>query len=104
MSDIAVAAQTIWVTDNNNAITPVNTGGSQGFFWASASPNPTISSTSPRQLQNIVERHLNTVGTVFCDGHVKSLKLEDMARTKTLTDPVDGATKNVMTLFTIEND
>lgn len=104
MADIAVPAQTIWVTDNNNAVSAVNTGGSQGFFWTNAANNPTISNTAPRQLQNIVERHLESVGTVFCDGHVKSLKLNDMARPKSLTDPVDGTTKNVMPLFTIEND
>jgi prepilin-type N-terminal cleavage/methylation domain-containing protein/prepilin-type processing-associated H-X9-DG protein len=104
LPQIAVPAQTVWVTDNNNAVTAVNTGGSQGFFWTNAANNPTITNTSPRQLQNIVERHLDTVSVVFCDGHVKSLKLDDMARTKTLTDPIDGATKNVMTIFTIEND
>ncbi len=104
LPQIEVPAQTVWVTDNNNAVTAVNTGGSQGFFWTVAAANPSISNTSPRQLQNISERHLNTVGTVFCDGHVKSLKLDDMARTKTVTDPIDTVTKNVMTIFTIEND
>lgn len=104
LPQIEVPAQTIWVTDNNNAVSVSNTGGSQGFFWGNAAANPTISNTSPRQLQNIVERHLDTVGTVFCDGHVKSLKLDDMVRPTILTDPVDGATKNVLTIFTIEKD
>jgi len=104
MSSIAVPAATIWVTDNNNAVTAVNTGGSQGFFWTNAAANPSITSTAPRQLQNISERHLEFANAVFCDGHVKAMKLDDMARTKTLVDPVDGATKNVMTVFTIEND
>lgn len=104
LSDIAAPAQTIWVTDNNNAITAINTGGSQGFFWMTAAANPPINNSSPRQLQNIVERHLDTVGTVYCDGHAKAIKLDELARTKSVTDPVDGATKNVMTVFTIEND
>jgi prepilin-type N-terminal cleavage/methylation domain-containing protein/prepilin-type processing-associated H-X9-DG protein len=104
LPQIEVPAATVWVTDNNNAVSVVNTGGSQGFFWTDATANPPITTTSPRQLQNIVERHLDTVGVVFCDGHVKSLKLDDMARKKTVTDPVDGTTKSVMPIFTIEND
>ncbi len=104
LSNIAVPSQTAWVTDNNNAISTSNPGGSQGFFWTNAGANPPISSTSPRQLNNIVERHLESVNTLFCDGHVKSLKLDEMARKKTLFDPLDSATKDVMTLFTIEND
>ena len=104
LSNVAVPSQTVWVTDNNNAPTPINTGGSQGFFWTNAAAAPSISNTSPRQLNNIVERHLEFVNTLFCDGHVKSFKLDDMTRTKSLTDPVDGLTKNVMTIFTIEND
>lgn len=104
LSSVGVPSQTVWVTDNNNAPTAVNTGGSQGFFWTNSAANPVISNTSPRQLNNIVERHLEFVNTLFCDGHVKSLKLDDMTRKKTLTDPVDGLSKSVMTIFTIEND
>ena len=104
-ADVTVPSQTIWVTDNNNAITVINTGGSQGFFWTNAAANPVITTTtSPRQLQNISERHLDFANAVFCDGHVKAMKLDDLARTKNLVDPVDGTTKNVLTLFTIEND
>lgn len=104
LAQLAAPASTVWVTDNANEITAVNSGGSQGFFWASPATNPTISNSSPRQLQNIVERHLETAGTLFCDGHVKSLKLDALAARKMLVDPTDGATKSVMTLFTIEDD
>ena len=98
LADLAAPASTVWVTDNANEITPVNTGGSQGFFWSSPATNPSITATSPRQLQNIVERHLDTTGTLFCDGHVKALKLDALAATKVI-----GADR-VMTLFTIEDD
>ncbi len=98
------AAQTVWVTDNNNAPSAVNTGGSQGFFWASAAANPVVSNSSPRQLQNILERHLETSNVLFCDGHVKALKLDALAARKSLIDPTDGQTKSVMTLFTVEDD
>jgi prepilin-type processing-associated H-X9-DG protein len=104
LAAVAVPAQTVWVTDNNNSVSTVNTGGSQGFFWARPAVNPSITSTTPRQLQNIVERHLDTTGVLFCDGHVKSFKLGELAKTKRLTDPRDGGEKNVMTIFTIEDD
>jgi prepilin-type N-terminal cleavage/methylation domain-containing protein/prepilin-type processing-associated H-X9-DG protein len=103
-ADLAVPAATAWVTDNNNAPSTANPGGSQGFFWTNATANPPVSTPSPRQLQNIVERHLDTTGILFCDGHVKSLKLDVLAKTTSLVDPVDGSTKNVMTIFTIEDD
>jgi prepilin-type N-terminal cleavage/methylation domain-containing protein/prepilin-type processing-associated H-X9-DG protein len=104
LASLAVPATTIWVTDNNNAPSTANPGGSQGFFWPNAASNPSITATNPRQLQNIVERHLETTSVLYCDGHVKAHKLDALTATKALTDPIDGQTKNVMTLFTIEDD
>lgn len=45
-----------------------------------------------------MERHLDTTNVLFCDGHVKALKLDVLARTKII------GTDQVMTLFTIEDD
>ena len=95
---ISVPSSTVWITDNNNAVTTANADGSQGFFWTTPSANPVISTTTPRQLQNIVERHLDTTNVLFCDGHVKAMKLDALAKTKTI------GTDQVMTLFTIEDD
>ncbi|PQV65045.1 hypothetical protein B1R32_10252 [Abditibacterium utsteinense] len=101
---IGNAAQTVWVTDNNNAPSAINSGGSQGFFWGSSALNPSISNASPRQLQNILERHLETTNVLFCDGHVKALKLDVLSARKSLVDPADNQTKDVMTIFTVEDD
>ena len=98
LSQMATPSTTVWVTDNNNAVSTVNTGGSQGFFWGSPVANPSISTSTPRQLQNIVERHLDTTNVLFCDGHVKALKLDALAKTKAV------GSDQVMTLFTIEDD
>ncbi len=98
MASVVVPSATVWVTDNNNSPSAFNPGGSQGFYWPTPAANPTTSATSPRQLQNIVERHLETVNTLFCDGHVKAMKLDALAKTKTI------GTAQVMTLFTIEDD
>jgi len=97
-SQIGVPSETVWMADNANAPSPTNPGGSQAFYWATPASNPAISNSHPKQLQNIIERHLDTTNVLFCDGHVKAFKLDALARTKTI-----GADQ-VMTLFTIEDD
>jgi len=105
LSLIPNAAATVWATDNNNR---EEINGSYGFSWANAlppnSPVITTNAAGQRQLEKIIERHLETTNVLYCDGHVKALKLDALAKTKTLVDPLDGATKNVMTAFTIEDD
>lgn len=102
---LAVPTTTVWVTDNNNAATATNTGGSQGFFWPDWTKNPVINkAVTPRQLQNISERHIGRVNVLYCDGHVKAVTLDSLAQTKHLVDPIDGKPKDVMTAFTIEDD
>ncbi|HEX8372367.1 MAG TPA: prepilin-type N-terminal cleavage/methylation domain-containing protein [Chthoniobacterales bacterium] len=92
---------TVWVTDTNNR---QESNGSFGFSWANAGANPSITSGEPRQLEKIIERHRGTTNALFCDGHVETRKLETLSHTKSVVDPVDGGTKNVMTLFTVEAD
>jgi prepilin-type N-terminal cleavage/methylation domain-containing protein/prepilin-type processing-associated H-X9-DG protein len=92
-SQIVVPATTVWVTDNNNAVSTTNPGGSQGFFWGATPPVDTTK--SPRQLQNIVERHLDTTGVLWCDGHVKSSKLDVLAMPNSA---------GILPAFTIEED
>ncbi len=93
MASVVVPSTTVWVTDNNNAPSSTNPNGSQGFYW---NTTPTIdSSKNPRQLQNIVERHLNTTSVLWCDGHVKSMKLDALAKPNA---------SGVLSLFTIEDD
>ena len=111
LSMLAVPATTVWVTDNNNAPTLTNTGGSQGFLPAGRpisrmrdTQSHINSTVTPRQLNNISERHTGHVNVLYCDGHVKALTLDALAQTKTLVDPMDGQTKNIMTAFTIEDD
>ena len=104
LASVAVPATTVWVTDNNNAPSAANPGGSQGFFWSNANPNPTITATSPRQLQNIVERHLETTSVLYCDGHVKAQKLDALAKTTPVYVNSTLDTLPVMTTFTIEDD
>jgi len=98
---IAEPARTVWVTDTNNR---GEANGSFGFSWANSGSNPTITSTSPRQLEKIIERHRGGTNTLFCDGHVELRKLETLAVSRSITDSINGSTKTIMPLFTIEAD
>ena len=89
LAAIVTPATTILATDGN------------GHFectWQNPAGNPTISDTSPRTLGQCVERHLDTTNVLWCDGHVKASKLQNIAATKTV------GTDQVMTLWTIEDD
>ena len=93
MASLETPATTVWVADNNNAASAANPGGSQGFFWGAA---PAVdASKTPRQLQNIVERHLDTTSILWCDGHVKAVKLDALVKPNAA---------GVLSLFTIEDD
>ncbi|RYG56042.1 hypothetical protein EON80_29825, partial [bacterium] len=46
---------------------------------------------------NILERHLETTTVLYCDGHVKSLKLEALLKK-------NSATPAVISAFTIQAD
>ena len=104
LAQIVQASQTVWATDSNNSADLAkggSSGGSYGFFWTNAANNPGINpapGSGYRQLQQIAERHLQTTNVLYCDGHVKSHKLDSLTQTKI----VGGV--NVMTAFTIEDD
>ena len=97
-AQLQAPSTTVWFTDNNNSNVAPNTGGSQGFFWATTPPAIGVGSTGFLQLQNIVQRHLDTTNVLFCDGHVKAMKLDALTQTKTVNNAP------VMTIFTIEDD
>ena len=104
LSAIPSAAATVWATDTNNR---EEVNGSYGFSWANAlppnSPVITTNAAGRRQLEKIMERHLDTTNVLYCDGHVKALKLDVLAKKTPLTDPLHGSIE-VMTAFTIEDD
>lgn len=99
MADVRLPASTIWVTDCDNSASGSNPGGSWAFFWPNVASNPSISNSSPRYLQTIVERHLGSVSVLWCDGHVTADRLETLAAIKDI-----GGGTNVMTLFTVEDE
>ena len=108
ITSMAVPAETIWATDvSDQDVNPT-------FFWSPNNSNPTpITVNGVKVLQNkngsgvtfdfgVVERHLEMTTVLFCDGHVKALKMDVLtARGQQLPGfPTGGAYR----LFTIEED
>lgn len=102
MSQIVVPSATVWATDTNNQ---EEVNGSYGFTWTDAANMPDVNVIDGRrELDKIVERHLETVNVLWCDGHVKAMRLNELMTTKpVLCSPLLG-TRPVMTAFTIEDD
>jgi prepilin-type N-terminal cleavage/methylation domain-containing protein/prepilin-type processing-associated H-X9-DG protein len=68
-----------------------------GYFcyWTNQSEVPTLSNSNPRTFQTAVERHLETINVLYCDGHVKARKLADLVK------PNSGG---ILSAFTREDD
>ena len=89
-SRVEDAAGTLWITEisaNKDYANP-----SFSFGWPKVTDNPIITDTNPRRLERLTERHLETLNVLWCDGHVKAVKLDRLARKNTA---------NTMTAFTI---
>ena len=101
VAKIGQPATTIWVVDGGHD----NSGGGSPMGYdlyttVVSATDPTLVVGSPRVLRDsysnqIVERHLDTLNALFCDGHVKSQKLDKIA-----TRSASG----VMPAFSIEDD
>ena len=95
LAQIVVPATTVWVadTDANNLYHTYR------FSWPNKAANPTIAAGSPPRfptnLAAISARHLDTTNVLYCDGHVKSLRLDALAKTNS---------NGVMPAFTTQDD
>ncbi len=101
MSQIVAPGGTVWATDINSG---TEGNGNYGFSWANAASQPVISSASQRQLDAIMERHLETTNVLWCDGHVKAQRLDRLATTRDAFINETLGTRPVMPAFTIEDD
>lgn len=52
----------------------------------------------------VIERHLGTTNVLYCDGHVKAVKIDALNKTTPIVSTKDGGTYNIMTAFTGEDD
>jgi len=85
MSQLEAAATTVWVADtghqNTGSVNTTDTCEYQDYYygWAIEStndPNPIKRPGPPRNAARVTERHLDTTNVLWCDGHVKAMKLD----------------------------
>lgn len=86
LADIQSAADCVWVGDSSFH---------SEFAWEDLKEQPRVINDSPRWLDFLIERHMDTVTVLFCDGHVKSVHLDNLARKNSA---------GYLPAFTIEDD
>lgn len=82
IASIAAVSTTLLAADADTAADGVDSFQSA---WASLGDDPggVDNSTSPKRFQRLRERHLETLNVLFCDGHVKALRLDAVAKKST---------------------
>ncbi len=90
---VAAPSTTIWVADGGGYNNDFQTA------WADIAGQSLPNNPNANYLQDINARHLDTANFLYCDGHVKSLRLT-AACEKATTGPTTGAYR----FFTIEDD
>jgi prepilin-type N-terminal cleavage/methylation domain-containing protein/prepilin-type processing-associated H-X9-DG protein len=95
LSQFSIPAETVWFAEPPG-------GGPYDFDfrWPDVASNPSITNTSPRKLASgpaeyLIERHQGRTNVLWCDGHVKAMNLDTIARKNS---------QNVMFMFTVEDD
>ena len=102
LSAIQAPSTTVWIVEQLD-------GNNVEVAWGNAESNPSISVVKGINVlvtpaSDIPERHLETTTILYCDGHVKSVKLSSLVTTKSVV-PYGGFTPMpLMTAFTIQDD
>jgi prepilin-type N-terminal cleavage/methylation domain-containing protein/prepilin-type processing-associated H-X9-DG protein len=95
LSQLVEPSTTLLVSD------VLDTESNADLFWLDAAAPSINDAVSPRFIDatagDTVERHLGTTNVLYCDGHVKSVRLEALVKMNSATPPV-------MSAFTIEAD
>jgi prepilin-type N-terminal cleavage/methylation domain-containing protein/prepilin-type processing-associated H-X9-DG protein len=85
LSQLGESATTLWVADASNTATdyvyryiPVAKSGGDGVSISGS--NPRVLNGHSSASGKISERHLETTNVLYCDGHVKAVKLDAIAK------------------------
>jgi prepilin-type N-terminal cleavage/methylation domain-containing protein/prepilin-type processing-associated H-X9-DG protein len=103
LSVIVAPATTAWILEQ--------TGRSNiEVAWGNAAANaPIVNSGGVEVLDglygaDVPARHLDTTTVLYCDGHVKSIKMASLATTKSVVPLGSVTPQNLMTAFTVQDD
>jgi len=108
-------AGTVWVTDGNQSQyigswldrPYYRWGCSTSFYGKSVPDNLGRPAIDVGTWKSGVARHLETINTLFCDGHVKAMKVETLVTTKvgpTGSCPSASPANTYLPYFTVEDD
>lgn len=92
------SAGTIWLMDGN--------GGSPGkfhFYNQTTDPVPSMTTSDPKYMTGPggslpIERHLSTTNVLWCDGHVKAMRLDSLLAKRRSDN------NNILSYFTVADD
>jgi prepilin-type N-terminal cleavage/methylation domain-containing protein/prepilin-type processing-associated H-X9-DG protein len=103
LAAIAAPATTAWVLEQGQV------GAGVEVAWQNAAANPPIETSGGVRYLNtpgsdVYERHLETTTVLYCDGHVKSIKLSALTATKLVVPNGNVTPQPLMTAFTIQDD
>lgn len=105
LARLEAPATTIWVADGDGAFS------ADGFGVVSlGEPRGQFSDTAPalntwhgyQKLGNLVDRHNGRCNVLYCDGHVKAVRLDTIAAQKSNLTDTNGFT--VLSPFTVQAD
>jgi prepilin-type N-terminal cleavage/methylation domain-containing protein/prepilin-type processing-associated H-X9-DG protein len=71
LSSLQDAAGCVWIGDGS---------GHFEFAWENKADQPDVVNDKPRWLDYLIERHLDTTAVLYCDGHVKSVRLDSLTK------------------------
>jgi prepilin-type N-terminal cleavage/methylation domain-containing protein/prepilin-type processing-associated H-X9-DG protein len=99
LASLEAPSTTVWVSDTG--IVSASGTVTSGDFQAYSDSLPlTISGTSPRYINgngsSLVERHLDTMNALYCDGHVKAMKVNNLLK--------EGTNAGYASAFTTQAD
>jgi len=108
LAKVGSATTTAWVMDGVGE----DWGGAPWMVWDNAGSRSAATVAGVRQFPGtgtenvIVERHLETINTLFVDGHVKAMKMTDLTAEKAVPGSGQGcsATCTLSPMLTIEDD
>lgn len=103
LAAIEAPTTTAWILEQLNAA-------DIELAWGNAAANPSVTMIgginvlNPQFASKVPARHLDTTNVLYCDGHVKSVKLDALAATKSVVPPGQTTAVNIMTAFTVQDD
>lgn len=86
LADLQDPAGCVWIGDSSSHFE---------FAWEDIIEQPEVVNDSPRWLDYLIERHLDTITVLYCDGHVKSVHLDSLAK---------KSSAGILPAFTIQDD